>query len=281
MASASSSSAAAAGAREPREGEGGWRCELLHRSRVRARGPPGLSRPPSSPPTEAVEARRARRQPRPPWDRRAPPRHPAVRAPPPRVLAAVPCARRGREFELEPRQPWMEIEERGRGEEDAALPAPWPPPARGAVAARRPAWTRVTMGGHELHGLARLHRAEQPCLTAQARPGPSNPAAGGRGRDGCPHRGARAAPSPPQGPPPGAPAPPWPPMLTRRPPRPTLFLSPRTACRDDDTGTRRTGCGRRWRAEVVAQGGGGGGVPGEGGSAGRQARGREGRWGGW
>ena len=32
-------------------------------------------------------------------------------------------------------------------------------------------------------------------------------------------------------------------MLTRRPPRPTLFLSPRTACRDDDTGTRRTGCG--------------------------------------
>ncbi|KAG2576371.1 hypothetical protein PVAP13_6NG039198 [Panicum virgatum] len=48
----------------------------------------------------------------------------------------------------------MEIEERGRGEEDTALPAPWPPPARGAAAARRPAWTCVTMGGRELHGRA-------------------------------------------------------------------------------------------------------------------------------
>jgi len=36
-------------------------------------------------------------------------------------------SRGGWELELEPRQPWMEIEERGRGEEDATLPVPWPP----------------------------------------------------------------------------------------------------------------------------------------------------------
>ena len=87
MASARSSSVAAAGVREPREGEGGWRCELLHRSRARARGPPGPSRPPSSPPTEAVEACRARRQPRPPWDRRW-----ARHGPPPRASAPIMAA---------------------------------------------------------------------------------------------------------------------------------------------------------------------------------------------
>ena len=90
MASASSSSAATAGAREPREGDGGWRCEPPHRSRARARGPLGPSRPPSSSPIEAVEARRARCQPRPAWDRRSRARHgPSSRAFAPIMAAAV------------------------------------------------------------------------------------------------------------------------------------------------------------------------------------------------